>query len=149
MNAKKRNKKLYKEHTEFIKQPERIKDINEANMEMLAKIDYPLFSFKYLSDASFKSNGDLKFFKDFIYRLNKLSNISWNTIHTSQKHSFGIEKISRACIKPDIPAGITDDVNFIVFRSSGDNKAMVGFRVWNVFHVVFIEARHNDIYDHG
>ncbi|MBL4559672.1 MAG: hypothetical protein JKX79_01680 [Labilibaculum sp.] len=110
------------------------------------EIDYPIFCFKYLN-INFK--GDHKFYFDFIDRLNKLSNLSWNQINTSQRHGFGTEKMPVNQIKPDLPKFITPEVkDLLVFRANGDNRPFLGLRKNNIFHIVFIEENFGDVYNH-
>jgi len=87
---------------------------------------------------------------DFIYRLSKLCQLSWNQILTTQKHGFGTENIPVEQIKVYLPPIISPDVkNLLVFRSNGDNRPFLGFRNGNIFHVIFIEANFGDIYNHN
>lgn len=134
-----------------------IKDIVEANdvsikeIASLADIDYPLFSFKYLRDVSINKCGDAAFFHDFLMRLQKLSELGWDGIRKSHKHSFGMENIPRESLKPDcrLPAFVTRDVSQLqVFRASGDNRPFIGLQQGRFFHILFIEARFGDIYEH-
>ncbi len=110
-------------------------------------IDYPIFCFKYLT---IKAKGDFKFYYNFILRLKQLSELGWKQIQTSPKHSFGTEKIPVNKIKKDMPKFVTPDVeNLIVFRASGDNRPFLGLRNGNIFHIIFIEEKFGDIYDHS
>lgn len=97
-----------------------------------------------------KSKKDFKFYVDFIQRLKILCNISWNEINISPRHGLGTEKILVKQIKPSLPRFATPDVNDLtVFRASGDNRAFLGLRKGNVFHIVFIEEWFGDVYDHS
>ena len=90
-------------------------------------------------------------FFDFLIRLKKLSELGWNKIRESQRHSFGMEKIPISSIrpKPQYPSFITPDVtDFSVFRSNGNNTGLVGLQVEKIFYVFYIEAKHGDIYKH-
>ncbi|MGB0879209.1 MAG: hypothetical protein ACPGTO_01435 [Polaribacter sp.] len=121
------------------------KKINTSSLTE-TKIDYPIFCFKHLQ---INFNGDNKFYFDFIERLNKLSNLSWKQINLAHRHGFGTEKIPVGQIKPDLPNFITPDVkNLLVFRASGDNRPFLGIRKDNIFHIVFIEERFGDVYNH-
>lgn len=105
------------------------------------------FGFSYLHDTGYTDCKDVDFFINYLKRLKKLSSIGWNVVNTSQRHSFGWEKIPIQCIKKDI--SLTDDITFLMsFRATGDNHAFLGFREGNVFQVVFIESTFSDIYDH-
>ena len=126
-----------------------IKDITEEHIGGYESIDYPLFSFKYLQEHSIRDCKDHKFFFDFLIRLRKLSELGWEQIRTSARHSFGMEKIPRESIIPQIPNFITPDVEELhVFRSNGNNTALVGLQINKIFHVFFIETKHGDIYKH-
>ena len=122
-------------------------DINE---EVEKKKQYPLFSFKHLqTNISYKDCKETKFFIDFIGRLQKLSELGWEEIRKSQRHSFGMEKIPVKNIKPQYPNFITPDVTHLdVFRATGGNKVFVGLQQENVFHILFIEADFGDVYNH-
>ena len=69
------------------------KTLSLPELEHYSEIDYPLFSFKYLSDCSFDKCSDSSFFPNFLLRLKKLSELGWKRIAISDRHSFGFEKI--------------------------------------------------------
>lgn len=111
-----------------------------------SKIDYPIFCFKHLKC---KPKKDYKFFANFILRLNKLSNTPWSTIEKTDKHGLGTELIPVDQIKPKLPPFVTPEVTkLLVFRANGDNRPFLGLRDGNVFHVLFIEEKFGDVYDH-
>lgn len=111
--------------------------------------DYPVFCFKYLSDASIKDCKNSGFFIEFLLRLKKLSELGWKEIRTSQRHSFGMEKISVDSIHPQLPTCITPEVKHLhVFRATGRNHPFIGLETQNVFRVFFIETNFGDIYNH-
>ena len=120
--------------------------------DSLSGIEYPVFCFKHLQLTSIKDCQEPRFFFKFLERLQKLSDLGWNGIRASQRHGFGTEKIPVGEIKPMLPSFITPDVShFTVFRANGDNRPFLGVRNSNnnkLFHIVFIESRFNDIYDH-
>lgn len=114
--------------------------------EAVSAIDYPIFCFKYLQ---IEPKGDDPFYAAFIVRLTKLSQLSWSKINTTQRHGFGTEKIPVGQIKPKMPNFVTPDVShLIVFRANGDNRPFLGLRKGNVFHIIFIEERFGDVYNH-
>lgn len=125
-------------------------DVSIADIKNLATINYPVFSFKYLQDVSIKDCNDVKFVKDFIFRLKQLSELGWIEIRKSGRHSFGMEKIPYHAIKPNIhiPGFITPEVEFCVFRATGSNLPFIGIQEGRIFHIVFIETRFGDIYNH-
>lgn len=112
--------------------------------------DYPIFCFKYLQNKSIKDCNNYKFFYDFLIRLQKLSELGWKEINKSNKHSYGTEKIPVKSIKPNLPSIITDDVEELtVFRANGNNLPFLGIEKPGLFHIVFIETKFGDIYDHN
>lgn len=74
--------------------------------------------------------------------------LTWNQINQADRHGLGHEKIPKAQIKAAIPKFITEDKDsFMVFRFSG-LKPMVGYRVNDVFYVLWFD--HNfSLYPHG
>lgn len=127
------------------------KGIPQKNVSAYDNIDYPLFSFKYLYNNSIKKCSKSKFFFDLLMRLTKISELGWDEIRKSHRHSFGMEKIPISSIIPQrqYPPFITPDVtDFSVFRSNGNNTGIVGFQIEKIFHVFYIETKHGDIYKH-
>lgn len=130
----------------------KIKNVQSENTIEKNKVleeDYPVFCFKYLSEVSIKDCKKSDFFIEFLMRLKKLSELGWKEIRTSQKHSFGMEKISINNIHPQLPSCITPEVKHVhVFRATGSNLPFVGLEMQKVFRVFFIETNFGDIYDH-
>ena len=124
------------------------KGISQKEIDSFARVNYPLFSFKYLTNVSIKNCRDGSFFSEFLLRLKKLSELGWKGIATSDRHSFGMEKITQESIKHAIPSSITPEVPLFAFRATGNNLPFVGFLEGKVFHIVFIETEFGDIYDH-
>ncbi len=133
-----------------------IKDVIESNtvskkeIEVLSKIDHPLFSFKYLKDVSINKCKDSSFFYDFLMRLQKLSDLGWKEIRGSHRHSFGMEKIPVEDIVPhkQLPSFVTKEGDVDVFRAVGDNRTFVGLQEGKIFYIFFIEACFGDICSH-
>ncbi len=111
---------------------------------------YPVFCFKYLEAYSYNKCADPSFFIEFLERLKKLAGLGWNGINTSNRHSYGTEKIPIAQLKPTkFPSIITEDVKELtVFRATGNNLPFLGIRINDTFQVIFIETKFGDIYDH-
>lgn len=122
--------------------------ISEAEVKYISKIDYPVFSFKHLQEVSFDKCRDVKFFEGLLKRLKSYSELGWKQMATDKKHGYGWEILPQEQIKPTLPKCITPEVDLMILRASNDNKALVGFREWNIFHVLFIEANFDDIYNH-
>ena len=124
-------------------------NVDIQDIEHNSKIDYPLFCFKHLQTNSIKDCTKYKFYYDFIFRMKKLSELGWKEIEKSDKHSFGTEKITHDMIKQTLPPQITPEVTLYAFRANGNNLPFVGYREGNIFHIIFIEAKFGDIYDHN
>lgn len=128
------------------------KVISHREITDFAKIDYPLFSFRYLRPVSINKCDNPDFFLQFLQRLKKLSELGWSEIRRSRRHLYGLEPIPKSCLKPDLNCVgeiITDDVEKLhVFRVDSDNHPFVGLQIGRIFHVIFIEANFGDIYDH-
>lgn len=122
--------------------------LNKKDIESFAKIDYPLFSFRYLQHTSYTECKDLAFFPNFMRRLGKLSELGWKGINTSQRHGFGMEKLPQEMIKPQLPSIVTPEVQLFAFRATGNNLPFVGFREGKIFHILYIETSFGDIYNH-
>lgn len=123
-------------------QQNKIKIPSENNLSL----DYPIFCFRHLQTVP---NNDHKFYSEFIERLKKLSNLTWNDINKADRHGFGTEKIPKAQIKPQLPKFVTDEVTHLtVFRANGDNRPFLGLRNGTTFHIIFIEERFGDVYNH-
>ena len=134
----------------YIKKAIEQKTISRSEVQALSGINYPLFSFRYFNDLSMRDCLEPRFFIDFINRLRKLSQLGWDEIRRSQKHSFGMEPIPKTQIKHShlLPTFVTKEVDLHLFRAVGDNRVMVGLQEGKIFHVFFIEARFGDISPH-
>jgi hypothetical protein len=58
------------------------------------------------------------------------------------------EEIPSRSIKPSVPTQFQDRDNFLVFRYDG-TLPMVGVRMGDDFHVLWIERQYGEVYDHG
>ena len=148
---KQKKNKQQADGLKFIKDAIEDNRISESEVRDLSEIDYPLFSFKYLNPVSIDKCNDSKFFFDFLMRLQKLSNLGWNGIRTSERHAIGMEHMPINKIVPyrQLPDFITRDVeNLDVFRANGDNRVFVGLQKSKIFHIFFIETEFGDVSCH-
>ena len=110
------------------------------------ELDYPVFCFKHLQTTP---DNDHKFYSEFVERLKKISNLTWNQINTSDRHSFGTEKMPIEKIIPQLPVFVTPEIlHLTVFRANGDNRPFLGLRRGIVFHIIYIEEQFGKIYKH-
>jgi hypothetical protein len=107
----------------------------------------PIFSFLYLQDnyCISKCNKEQKI--GFVDTMRALSKLTWQQIMSAPRHGLGTEKIKRDSIKVSIPDKITEDITFLAIRFHR-LEPMVGFRVDNIFHIVWFD-RDYTLYDHG
>ena len=145
----KSNRKKNKSDFSFIKKPKEA--IIAIGKDKSDNLDYPIFCFKYLQEVSFPNSKDFDLLCKFIIRLKKLSELGWEEIRTSPKHSFGTEQIPYTQIKPKdkLPSFVTPETKLTIFRAHGDNRTFAGIQEKNIFHIIFIEANFGDLYDHG
>lgn len=107
----------------------------------------PLFCLRHLQDPYCVTSCERDDKAAFAVMLKRLSSLTWQEITQAHRKGLGFEKIARSAIKAAVPAGITEDVNFIAFRFNGQ-KPMVGFRDGEVFHIVWLD-RDMKLYNHG
>jgi hypothetical protein len=84
----------------------------------------------------------------FAKTLQKLACSKWKDLITAPRHGQGTELIQASQIKAPIPPQFQDQDKFMVFRYNG-KLPMVGVRVRDVYHVLWIEPKFGDLYDHG
>lgn len=146
----KKKKKQTNDSLSFIKDVIETNVVSRKEIETLSQIDHPLFSFKYLKDISIDKCQDSSFFYNFLIRLQKLSELGWEQIRLSQRHSFGMEKIPVDEIVPraQLPDFVTKEGDVDVFRAVGDNRVFVGLQEGKIFYIFFIEASFGDVCPH-
>ena len=84
----------------------------------------------------------------FAKTLQKLSGSLWKELILAPRHGQGSERILRDQIRAPIPPRFQDQDKFLVFRYNG-LLPMAGARVDDVYHVLWIERRFGELYDHG
>lgn len=65
---------------ELVKTAVEQKNIGVNEILSLSKIDYPLFSFRYLREESYTDTKDYKFLSGVITRFHKFSEFGWENI---------------------------------------------------------------------
>lgn len=129
-----------------IKKPTKERNIDKDKVEN--GIDYPVFCFKHLHINSMKK-GNAEILKEFVIRLQNFCDIGWIGINNDNRHKFGYEMLDKNIFKPDLPDFITPEVKKLhVFRATGSNLPFVAYKNGNILHVLFIEVKFGDIYDH-
>ena len=130
---------------------ETYREYSREDMKSNPETNYPLFGFKYLFPTTHKDCKDAGFFKDFLMRLKKLSDLGWREIEKSPRHSFGSEKIPIEQLHPNfqMPEEFKTQKRLTVFRATGNNHVFAGVRQENTFHILFIESEFGTLYDHN
>lgn len=108
----------------------------------------PKFCLRHLHNAYCVESLPVEKRADFAMALQHRSRMTWAQIKLADRHGMGTEKIPAKRIKASIPAEFIDSDSFLVLRYSG-NLPMVGIRVQDVFHVLWIECEYGQLYDHG
>lgn len=85
--------------------------------------------------------------RDFLIKWEKRAKLTWKELHQHPKHGLGSENLPKRIFKPALALELERD-SYTVFRHQG-NLPFAGFRVGDVFHVLWIEAKYNELYEHG
>lgn len=83
----------------------------------------------------------------FLLKWHKRAKLTWTELVQHDRHGLGSEFLPKSKFKTAIPEHLERD-KYLVFRHEG-NHAFAGFRTGDVFHVLWIEAKYNDLYNHG
>jgi hypothetical protein len=109
---------------------------------------HPKFCLRFLQRGFDVANLDRDRRADLALTLQQRSSMTWTELHQAGRHGQGYELIPRHRLTAPIPAVFADRDRFHVFRYSG-KLPMAGVRAGDVLHIVWIEARFNELYDHG
>lgn len=109
---------------------------------------HPKFCLRFLQRGFDVENLDRDQRAEFAVTLQQRASMTWSQLHQAARHGQGYELIPRQRLRAPVPAVFADRDKFHVFRYSG-RLPMAGVRANDVFHIVWIEARFNELYDHG
>jgi hypothetical protein len=79
--------------------------------------------------------------------LQKLAALTWRQIGLAPRHGSGFEWIPADQIRPPVPARFQDVARFMIFRYSGLHP-MGGYRINDVYHILWIERDFGELYQH-
>lgn len=85
---------------------------------------------------------------EFALTLASRCQLTWAAIKQAPRHALGTEMIPADQIRATIPAQFSDADRFMMFRYHG-KLPMGGVRSGATFHVIWIEKKFGDLYDHG
>jgi hypothetical protein len=110
----------------------------------------PAFSFEKMQDGSGNSfncceDDDRLYMAKRIYML---SREPWRKIRQASSGGLGAEQIPRDRLKRPVPTVVTPDVDFFYSLHYVAKKRFIGYRVGQVFHVLWIDHTF-EVYDHG
>lgn len=111
-------------------------------------VGYPKFCLRFLQPSYDVHNLPAEKRADFALTLQQKSSLTWQQLHQAGRHAQGYEHVPRSKFYGPIPKVFDDIDRFMVFRYSG-MLPMAGVRSGDVFHVIWIEAAFNELYDHG
>lgn len=121
-------------------QPTPVRDSNQAT---------PLFCLNHLHpDYDVKALEDKEKQAQLALTMHKCAQMRWIDIHQARRHGAGTESIPADQILAPIPPKFADQDKFTAFRYRG-LLPMVGVRINEVFHVLWIERQFGEVYDHG
>ena len=108
----------------------------------------PVFSLERLVDGDYCLSGLTAGEQaDFANAIFKRRKITWKELKSVHRHRLGFEKIEKAAIKTRLPQCITEDAaTLLAFRFSA-KKPMVGYRVQNIFYVLWFDSKFK-LYSH-
>lgn len=84
----------------------------------------------------------------FAMALQKRSSLTWREIMVIPRHGLGYEMLPAGQIKCAPPHRFEGTEKFMVFRYHG-KLPMVGARIRDTFHVLWIERQYGELYDHS
>ena len=79
--------------------------------------------------------------------LHRCAQMRWIDIHQAGRKGAGTEWIPKAQIRAPVPPKFSDQERFMAFRYMG-KLPMLGVRVREVFHLLWVERQFGDVYDH-
>lgn len=109
----------------------------------------PVFCLHHLHpDYSVQALGDKDSQAQLALTMHKCAQLRWIDVHQTGRHASGSELIPASQIKAPIPPKFSDQDKFVSIRYHG-KLPMVGVRIKDVFHVLWVERQYGDVYDHG
>lgn len=132
-----------------IKEPVKNKGLRFSAQETPSYDDTPpVFSLERLQSGSYCfSSLDQEQKASFAEAMYRRRQILWRDLKQAGRHGLGAEKIPRYQIKAPIPQFITEDQDYFLAIRFNGKAPMVGYRVRNVFYVLWFDHAYN-LYEH-
>ncbi len=83
---------------------------------------------------------------EFLLKWSKRSKCTWQELLSHPKHGLGFEQLPQHKLKRSAPEHLQAE-KYMVFRHDG-NLPLVGYKIGDVFYLLWAEARYGDVYDH-
>jgi hypothetical protein len=119
-----------------------------APLDGISDGGYPVLSLRHLQQGWGMDELDPEHCKQFLVKWHKRSAHTWTELIQHPKHGLGSEQLTRKTFKPwkVLPERLHRDT-YMVFRHAG-NRPFAGFRIGDVFYVLWIEGEFGDLYGH-
>jgi hypothetical protein len=126
--------------SESLQPPSAPRDYNQAS---------PVFCLHHLvSGYDVQALNDKDSQAQLALTLHKCAQMRWQDIGQASRKGAGTELIPKGQIRAPIPPKFSDQERFMAFRYKG-KLPMLGVRINEVFHVLWVERQFGDVYDHG
>lgn len=76
-----------------------------------------------------------------IERMHVLSELTWQKIKQQDRKKLGCEPIEHSSLSRPIPKHLTPDVTILSFRFNSRDARMVGYREYNIFHIIWLDTK--------
>lgn len=107
-----------------------------------------MLSFRYLQKGWGFDELSAEQCQQFLCKWQKRSTMTWLELSQIGRHGLGSEKLVKSKFTPDIPKQFEDQDKFTIFRHQ-ENLPMAGVKVEDVYYVIWIEKKYNELYKHG
>lgn len=127
------------------------KSFGQIKSPSISKNDQkPLFSFHHHGKDYCIEDCELHEKVAFSIWMYKLSQFTWGELATEPRTGFGYEHIPRKQFIPNPPKSLTEEVDkYMVFRfHNPSNGRIIGYRLGEVFHIIWIDCT-SSAYNHG
>lgn len=108
----------------------------------------PRFCLRYLQPGFTVTDLNAEQQASFACALARRGAMTWRELLQAPRHGLGYEMLPVSSLKPTVPEPFSDSPKVMVFRYHG-KLPMAGVRVADTLHLLWLERRFGDLYDHG
>lgn len=148
------SKKELKDKRQFIMNLKHEEQIEDVLKRLDDPSQYVSLSFRYFMNEGLTNIRAAQYnSENIISRFREITSHTWEECNCAQKHQvIGCELIpfDHFLKRNDLPRELSDYMEdaMCVFRIDGENHAMVGLRLYDVFYALFVEYNWGDAYPH-